>query len=366
MTVKTWHLSLWTLLLSSCFCWGTPELAATLNHKLDGTNSVVYCPTLCVAWQKLQGIVGGPVQMQNPDSLVDELNKAECPIGVIPEKAYEAMAGYTDQGIVLKIEKALRAKFGNSAPTLPSVISDKRTMLVTYSHLQRSLLFPKKFLRSTKTPLNFKNKSGPARVHFFGMTPRLAIEYGAQVGIVHYENPNKFTLLLRSKIENEFIVLAKMSKPEKLSNGVEYVSEQLAADWKAPTSIREGGITKYYLASVDKGDSLAIPVIDLKLASNFSQLCDHPFTNKGLENTFLNYAHQSINFRLDESGAVFRSTSAAAAPFGESSKPRSFIFDKPFLLSVWKKDAKQPYLAIWIASADVLVPFGDDVGKDPK
>ena len=31
--------------------------------------------------------------------------------------------------------------------------------------------------------------------------------------------------------------------------------------------------------------------------------------------------------------------------------------DWPFLVTLWKDKAAQPYLALWVASPDVLVPF---------
>jgi hypothetical protein len=87
-------------------------LAPTLDTKLEGTNSAVYCPTLEIAWDGLERIVGGPIAMQKQDDLVQRLNDANCPTGVVPEDAHVAMAGYTDQGIVPKIEAALRKTFG--------------------------------------------------------------------------------------------------------------------------------------------------------------------------------------------------------------------------------------------------------------
>ena len=60
---------------------------------------------------------------------------------------------------------------------------------------------------------------------------------------------------------------------------------------------------------------------------------------------------------MDEEGAVVKSTAYGTDLFGGSSKPRRFVFDKPFLLTLWKNKADQPYLAVWVASPDVLIPF---------
>ncbi len=118
---------------------GGAMLAPTLDTRIEGTNSIVYCPTLQVAWDGLERIVGGPIEMQKQNDLLQKLNDASCPTAAVPEDAYVAMAGYADQGIVPKIEAALRKSFGANAPDLPAMLSDKRTVIVMYSYLCRSL-----------------------------------------------------------------------------------------------------------------------------------------------------------------------------------------------------------------------------------
>ena len=88
-------------------CHAAPQIAPTLDTELDGTNSVVYCPTLEIAWGGLEGIVGGPIQMQKQDELVKKLNDASCPTGVVPELAHVAMAGYADHDYGVVVVKGI-------------------------------------------------------------------------------------------------------------------------------------------------------------------------------------------------------------------------------------------------------------------
>jgi hypothetical protein len=63
---------------------------------------------------------------------------------------------------------------------------------------------------------------------------------------------------------------------------------------------------------------------------------------------------------MDESGAVVRSTSYGRGEFGgpqQSSMPRRFIFDRPFLIALWREKAESPYLAVWIGSPDAMLTF---------
>jgi len=342
---------------------GGPTLAPSLDTRLEGTNSVVYCPTLQLAWDGLKRIVGAPIAMQQQHALLPVLNASRCPPGVVPEDAYVAMAGYTDQGIVTKIEEALRKTFGSTAPHLPTILSDKRTVIVTYSYLLRRLPFPQKFARSTTIPLEFRNRTGTCPVEFFGAPQQTADDYSSQVDILHYSGENDFVVLLSSRAKNEVIVLAKLPQPETLSTGVATVQKYLDAERKGFTEQEVGGKKEFYLNTLSHGDLLAIPVVDLNVATNFPELCDRLFKNPGFKQVWLHQVYQDVAFRMDEAGATVRSAAYGAAFGGGSSQPRRFLFDRPFLLTLWKKDAKQPYLAIWIASTDVLIPFKKDKGK---
>jgi hypothetical protein len=345
------------------FTHGGPRLTPTLDTKLEGTNSVVYCPTLQIAWADLERIVGGPIEMQKQDDLLRRLNDASCPTDVVPEDAHVAMAGFTDQGIVPKIEEALRKTFGASAPRLPPILSNKRTVIVTYSYLFRTLPFPKQFARSTTIPLDFRSGKGSLPVEFFGAPQRTADDFASQVNILHYSGEDDFVVLLSSRVKDEFVVLAKVQQPDTLSSGVATVQKQLEAERKGFTKLEVGGKTEFYLNTLSHGDILAIPVVDLNVATNYPQLCDSLFKNPGFEEVWLHQVYQGVAFRMDEAGATVRSTAYGAAFGGGSSKPRRFLFDRPFLLTLWKQNAKQPYLAVWIASSDVLIPFKKENGK---
>jgi hypothetical protein len=64
-------------------------------------------------------------------------------------------------------------------------------------------------------------------------------------------------------------------------------------------------------------------------------------------------AAQQTRFRLDERGAVLKSEAVAAAARVDA----DLIFDKPFLVMIQRTDAREPYFALWVANAELLVPF---------
>ena len=355
------------LLLYLPLCHGEPGLSPTLETKLGGTNSLVYCPTLEVAWDGLEDVVGGPIHMQQQDALVEKLNDAHCPAGVIPDEAHVALAGFTGQGFKAKLEEALRRKFGAEAPELPAIFSDEQTVIATYSYLNRILPFPKKFAPSKTQPLEFRSSEGTYPVQAFGAPKRSAEHFAAQVRILHYSNEDDFVIQLASRIKDEFIVLAKIAQPETLAAGVKTVKMHLDSKSKGSIELMVDGRKEFYLNTLSRGDLLAIPVVDLEVEADFPGLCNRMFKNDGFERIRLRLVYQNVQFKMDETGATVRSMAYGGGDsFGgppSSSKPRRFIFDQPFLITLWKKDAKQPYLAVWVASPDVLIPFKTDKGK---
>lgn len=68
---------------------------------------------------------------------------------------------------------------------------------------------------------------------------------------------------------------------------------------------------------------------------------------------------QSVRFRLDEYGAILKSQAAGVVKCAvkQRKKPRQFVFDKPFLILLERKGAGQPYFALWVDNAELLVPW---------
>jgi len=342
-------------------CSAQPKSVPTLNTEIEGANSIVYCPTLQMAWEGLERLVGGPIEMEDQVPLVAELNNGHCPSNVVPEAAHVFLAGSIKQGIKQKIEEALRGKFGSAAPVLPTFAEATPNDMVAYSCLVRELPFQKKFVRSATIPLAFKYEKNSMCVEFFGVPPSDSKKYERYVDIIHYGGDYDYSVRLRSRINGEYIVLSMISRPDTLAEGVETIRQQLKAPLKESFEIMIKGERQRYSNVLSQGEILAIPVMNLKIARNFDDVCGRLLKNKGFEMGWLRQVYQDIAFKMDESGASVRSQAVVESTFmGEPpkpSKPRRFAFDRPFLMTVWQENAPQPYLAVWVASPDILVPF---------
>jgi len=101
-----------------------------------------------------------------------------------------------------------------------------------------------------------------------------------------------------------------------------------------------------------------VPVLNFELWKSYDELRDKIVTTPGpLQGTPIGIAMQTIRFRFDERGAILKSEAAIAKAAEMMGGPRQLIFDKPFLILLERRDAKQPYFALWVDNAELLVPW---------
>ena len=98
--------------------------------------------------------------------------------------------------------------------------------------------------------------------------------------------------------------------------------------------------------------TLLIPVIDFDVVRRYSELegCAVTSVAEGVSQR-LDVAIQTIRFRLDERGASIYSEAIAAG----GTPPPPLLFDKPFLIYLKRRSARNPYFAAWIANTELLV-----------
>jgi hypothetical protein len=99
-----------------------------------------------------------------------------------------------------------------------------------------------------------------------------------------------------------------------------------------------------------------IPVLNFDILQRYSELEGRRISSpsRKLDGKELFVAAQSIRFRLDERGAVLKSEGGGAGGFG-GMPDKNLIFDKPFLILLQRERAENPYFAIWVGNAELLV-----------
>jgi len=96
-----------------------------------------------------------------------------------------------------------------------------------------------------------------------------------------------------------------------------------------------------------RGDDLRVPEMFWRIDHRFAELIGKTVANVSMP---IVEAMQTIEFRLDRSGAVLESEARVAI----AATPRDFLFNRPFLIYMKKRDAQRPFFAMWVDNAELL------------
>jgi len=266
--------------------------------------------------------------------------------------SYVAEAGVLSQELIERINRGILEKFGDRGGEsfkMTPPTNGERT-IIAYAYLQKNLEFRNEFEKLT-APLLFQDSSGSeASVAAFGIekfsySNHRHEKLQGQVSVYDYRNDNDFILSLRSKSDDDEIIVAKVKPEKNLLDTYQTVSKRI--DTGKKTEIWED-------------ESLKIPKINFDLNFSFSELEGKQLLNSGWEGWTIAKALQDTRFKLDEKGAVLKSRAIFMAMKGEApapgnSKPRMFIFDKPFLIYMKQKIGKYPYFVLWINNPELML-----------
>lgn len=308
---------------------------------LEGQNTL-YCASFQLAWNRFADRFGkdGKWQEAIDSSLSRLLNDRP-----FEEKDLAANSVFTFAGILSpetkqEFSKALQSQFdGAKIPELPW---NSRAPFA-YALLEKSLHFKRLFDRLPARAFPIDKKD---RVNYFGFDPDF-VKYvrnqqGFDYSLLHYAGPDEFAVELLSDHPDECLVLTRMPRAESLSQAISeasvIASNDQASEW---IIVRR----------------LAIPVFHLGITREFEELFKAQSGNNPPVADTRPIAIQTIQFRLDEVGAVLKSKATfAAAASAEAREPKyvDLIFDQPFLLTLRYRESKHPYLAIWVENAEIL------------
>jgi hypothetical protein len=337
---------------------GTPDLKANaselvsttvtphLEQEIEEGKNVLWCTTYQLAWNELCDLVGGPVKVKSPSKMVDILNKRKTNKKDLDEKDYVAMAGKGDTCID-EIRYELKRKFeGQASPELLEKHTQIYRNWITYAYLFKHLPFENVFIRYYNK-LDFQGKL----VDYFGVpgyrgTERLE-KVAEQVIVLDYKNDDDFIIELKTTSKDDRLILAKISPKETLEETVKSVEYRIK-------KVKPSKTLQY--------ETVRIPVFDFDILRKYNELLGDTIKvkDKFIDGTTIDVAAQSIRFRLDETGALLKSGAAIVTSDGTIPKRRNFIFDKPFLILLKQKEAKNPYFALWVGNSELLVSTKKD------
>ena len=355
------HVALLTSLLLAAhpLATGAPVCILNLDEVPPKGVTQVWSPLFQASWEKLNELQHGKLEkVVPPNVLIANLEEFKWqPEEVMPKDGFAVYAGPANQEFARETAASIKKRFdididSSRVPTIPQGKA-------AYGILLREPKFEKKFIRSQKTPVEFRSRTGQVhRVKFFGTAGSHSDNYGEHVKVLHYQpETSAFILSVSTDRKGENLIIYRPDEVYSFRNAVEHVKKAM----KEPLSGAYGTLKH---GSLHRKDIVKIPYVTINADTDL----------KGQLGGDLHYAGEALpwrvaaafqvtRFELFEEGARIRVEKGVGAdPFGEPPKPppitpRSFVCDQPFYVLIWRARADWPYLAAWIDDGDCLTPF---------
>jgi hypothetical protein len=326
-------------------------IVPALDSPIPEGKSAIWCVSFQLAWNRLKDeVVKEPVQLSKAQPIADRLNKADHSEDDVGSDDVYAAAGFARDGIVDRIRTQMASKF----PNVPRPELDiPQEGAVAYAYLTASAKYDYPFFENDETFLFTDSAGKQTSVGSFGIRKKDDYAYQKlrqQVQILYCPRE----VIMSEKEIPEFILdPCKSSRPYQIVlariNGKPTLAKTLA---DVERKIAEQPAPDSFVSALHARDILLIPNIAWKISHRFTELegKDKQFLNPSLRGLYLDTAMESIQFRLDRSGAELTSESKVYVKPGVS----FFHFNRPFLVLMKKRGGKRPFFVMWVENAELL------------
>lgn len=321
-------------------------VTAHLQQEIKAGTNVLWCSTFQLAWNELCALAGEPIRMENEPAMVEILNKKSVTTKDIDQASCVATAGVIRDGIIDRIKKELEQKFqGKASPDLLQSAEDlPPDFWVAYSYLFKMLPFKYAFVSCNK-PLILSG----SKIASFGIEQKeiqnddTRKKLESQVMVLDRTGNDDFILELKNESRGDRLILAKVAPGKTIGETIQNVRKRMAKGKPQQMALHA---------------NLQVPVLNFDILKEYKALCGKPVISKNsvLHGSPIGIALQSIRFKLDRNGAILKSEGLMAKG-GSAGPPPEYIFDKPFLLLLERERAENPYFALWVDNAELLVKY---------
>jgi len=316
------------------------QLVVSPEMPLAPDQNMLWCGTLQLAWNEAEKLVGEKMRFEPASPAVDLLNRGTFTRSDLDPGSYVAIADFERNHVEAEIRAALEKTFhGAASPELiPPVPTNPGPYdFVAYCYLYKNLAFAKPFNDGS---LLF----GDTPVQDFGFGQDAENRPLDQVEIYDYKSDDDFIVELKTTSPQDQLILAKIGPGATLQATIESVLQRMT---KPP---QVAGVV----------DSLAVPKLNFDLRRDFQELEGLILTPspaaKIKGKLVISKAEQLVRFQLNKKGAILKSEAVIAMRALAMRSRYHLVFDKPFLILLKQKDSDQPYFALWVGNASLLVP----------
>jgi hypothetical protein len=323
------------------------ELVATkvvpeLHAPISGDTNLIWCAPFQLAWNEMVDVVGEGLRFGDDEpECVPWLNQQLMDKSHLDSETYFVAAGAYTPDFIRELNSEIKAQFGSGVfkpEALPK--PDETEQLAAFGYLSVNLPFEHAFQRDDH-PLVFKGVPVEAFTLPFGEGSEIREERAKrQVRVCYPPEEGEFIVELKTRKTDHQLVLAKVAPDATLAETVAKVVGYVDS------------LPQEYL---ETNQQLIVPLFNFDITREYNELIGHTLAveNPAYRGWQIGKAGQNIRFQLDERGAVLRSSSYMMCVFCAPEK--HCIFDEPFLLMLRYKGSDQPYFAMWVDNAEILV-----------
>ena len=330
------------------------SIIPALDSLCPKNKNVIWCSSFQLAWNRMKDdVIGAPVEVVGAEELAARLNSAKQTTGDLKPDSVYAAAGRINQGIISEIQKDMKAKFPKH--TIPDFndIADVPKGILAYSYLIANVPFKHPY-RQVRKEFIFTDSNGvETNVDAFGVWG-----YGSQYkrlreqAEILYFHEDRFQSQSSLQMKEFIIDLCRHSKPyqvvaamvepkDSLTQTLDYIQNQIAYFKKSDNYKK-----KRFLFD---NDVIKVPEMFWEIDHRFDELIGKIVANANPAMPIVD-AKQIIKFKLDRYGARLESESNIMV----AAMPRNFIFNRPFLVYMKKRDSEQPFFVMWVDNAELL------------
>lgn len=330
-------------------------IVPTLDSPFEQNKNIIWCSSFELAWNQMKDdVIGEPVQVIGAEELAARLNTAKQSSEDLKPDSFYAAAGRIKERIIERIEKDMVAKFPSH--TVPD-FNDIRDLMGTpdgilsYSYLTANVPFKYPFRRH-KGEFFFTDSNGAkTEVEAFGVWEyKLQYHYiRDQVEILYCHNDDKehnpdmqireYVIDLCKYSQPYQVIAAVVAPRESLEKTLGYIDTKIEGFEKGKK--REHNFGNF--------DALLVPEMFWEIDHRFDELLNKIVSNADPAVPIIE-ARQGRKLKLDRDGAVLEKK----ARFKTAGMSRCFVFNRPFLIYMKKRDREQPFFVMWVDNAELL------------
>jgi len=325
------------------------SIMPTLDNPCPKNRNVIWCSSFQLAWNRMKDdVIGAPVEVVDAEELAARLNTARQSEADMESDSFYAAAGRVKEGIISKIHKEMTEKFpSHSVPDFGEIAGFSEGILA-YAYLTANVPFKYPF-RQVREVFAFTDSQGiETEVGAFGVWGRNSVydKMRKQVEILYYQEDRdlqtkEFAVDLCRHSEPYQVVAAVVEPKDSLAQTLDYIRGHIT-DSRQEKNYEQ-------TSSLDDTDVLKVPEMFWEIEHDFDELVGKFVANANPALPIIE-AKQAITFKLDRCGAMLESEATIMV----ASIPRYFIFNRPFLIYMKKRDCKEPFFVMWVDNAELL------------